>query len=61
MSTARKVANAFNRWAREGLDMMGGADGAALEELLDEFLIHSPGSTVQPQECKRSSFHSNEY
>jgi hypothetical protein len=50
MSGAKKVARAFNSWSREGLDMMGGADGAALEELLKDFL-DCPGSS-QPQECK---------
>lgn len=30
-------AGALNRWAIEGLDMMGGADGEALDRLLDEY------------------------
>ena len=53
MSQARKVAQAFNRWAK-GLDTMGGADGMALEEMLSEYLCQ-PGSGMQPQECKLSS------
>ena len=36
--SAERVAGALNRWASEGLDMMGGADGTALDYLLDEFL-----------------------
>jgi hypothetical protein len=50
MSGAKKVARAFNSWSKEGLDMLGGADGAALEELLSEFMAepgfeaHTPNS-----------------
>lgn len=39
MSEASKVAQALNLWARERLDMMGGADGKALDDLLNEFLV----------------------
>ena len=38
--------------------MMGGADGAALEELLDVFYA---GSGENPQECKHSTLLANEY
>ena len=54
MSEASKVAQALNLWAREGLDMMGGADGKALDELLNEFLVE-PGSETHPQDCKSIS------
>ena len=50
MSAAR-VARALNSWTKEGLDMLGGADGAALAELISEFMA-APGSEDEPQECK---------
>ena len=53
-SEASKVAQALNLWVREGLDMMGGADGKALDELLNEFLVE-PGSETHPQDCKSIS------
>ncbi len=36
------LARALNLRHRDGLDMMGGADGEALEELISEFM--APGS-----------------
>ena len=45
---ASKVAQALNLWSREGLDMMGGTDGKALGELLNEFLVE-PGSETLHQ------------
>ena len=56
MSGAKKVARAFNQWAREGLDEIGGADGLALEELLSEFMA-DPGSETHPSDCKSISLH----
>ena len=37
MPTADKVAQELNRWAKEGLDMLGGSDGEALDRLLDDY------------------------
>jgi hypothetical protein len=37
MSGAERIAKELNKWAREGLDMMGGADGQALNRLLDDY------------------------
>ncbi len=48
MSSAKRVAGALNSWAREGLDMLGGADASAFEELIGDFLTN-PGSDT---ECK---------
>ena len=39
MSGANSIAKALNNWVRDGLDIMGGADGAALNRLLDEYFI----------------------
>ena len=52
-------ADAFNHWAREGLDMMGGADGAALAQILDDYL-DSQGSDAEPRECKVTPTMNNE-
>ena len=49
--SAHRVVKALNSWAKEGLDMLGGADGAALAELISEFMA-TPGSEDDPQECK---------
>ena len=49
--SAHSVAKALNSWAKEGLDMLGGADGAALSELISEFMA-APGSEEEQQECK---------
>ncbi len=54
MLSNKETARALNRWGREGLDTMGGADGAALEELVNTFYVTSPAN---PQECKHSSMH----
>ena len=54
MSAAR-VARALNSWTKEGLDMLGGADGAALADLVSEFMA-APGSEDDPQECKTQPF-----
>ena len=39
MSRYQKVASAFNQFMRDGLDMMGGADGEAIDRLLDDYLL----------------------
>ena len=41
---AKNIAPAFNAWRREGMDMLGGAEGAALENLLSELLGDSGSS-----------------
>ena len=51
MNTDELVAKALNSCRNEGLDMLGGADRAALEELLCEF-IAGPASEAQPPDCK---------
>lgn len=52
MLSNKETAKTLNRWGREGLDIMGGADGAALEELVSVFYA---GSDANPQECKHSA------
>ena len=37
MSTAEDIARSLNRWAQDGLDLMGGADSHAFTDLLDEY------------------------
>ena len=37
------MAQSFNSWAREGREMMGGADSGAIEELLRAYLDDDPG------------------
>ena len=37
MSGAERMASALNQWKKDGLDMMGGADGDALDHLLDDY------------------------
>ena len=49
--SAASIARALNSCARDGLDMLGRADGAALADLISEFMA-TPGSEVEPQECK---------
>ena len=39
MSRYQRVASAFNQFMRDGLDMMGGADGEAIDRLLDDYLL----------------------
>ena len=45
------VAKALNSCRNEGLEMLGGADRLALEELLSE-LVARPGSAPPPDDCK---------
>ena len=56
MSRAQNIARALNSFARDGFDMMGGADGAALAELLGEYLA-APGSDAQPTDSKGPPHH----
>ena len=37
MSGYQRVASAFNRYWEDGLDFMGGANGEAIDRLLDEY------------------------
>ena len=39
VSRYQRVASAFNQFMRDGLDMMGGADGEAIDRLLDDYLL----------------------
>jgi hypothetical protein len=56
MSAAKRVAESFNSWAREGRDMMGGADGSAIADLLNLFL-EEPGSEPHPSsDCKSTAY-----
>ncbi len=48
MSGPQRIASALNRWARAGIDQMGGADGEALDRLLDEFFGEEEGSHPLP-------------
>ncbi len=50
MSEARNLARALNLSHRDGLDMMGGADAEAIEELINEFM--APGSEDTLSDCK---------
>ncbi len=50
MSEARNLARALNLSHRDGLDMMGGADAEAIEELINEFM--APGSEDPLSDCK---------
>ncbi len=38
MSEAQRIARAINSFANDGFDMMGGADGAALAEMLTDYI-----------------------
>ncbi len=46
----KNLSRALNLCHRDGLNMMGGADGEALEELISEFM--APGSEDQPPDCQ---------
>ena len=48
MSRAERIAEELDLWAKGELDLMGGADGAAMEELLSEFMAVE----AQPTDCK---------
>jgi hypothetical protein len=39
MSLSQRIASSLNQFFRDGLDMMGGADGEAIDRLLDEYLL----------------------
>ena len=38
MSSSKEVAQAINRLAREGLDLLGSSDGSALFDFVEEYL-----------------------
>ena len=47
MSATQRIASALNQWERDGRDMMGGADGDALDCLLgDYFDFREEGSEI---------------
>ncbi len=48
MSGPERLANSLNRWARDGLDTVGGADGDALNHLILEYF----DSEVTTEQCK---------
>ena len=54
MSSAKRLARSFNSWAREGRDLMGGVNGAAIEELLSAYLDDDLGET-QSSDCKSNA------
>ena len=56
MSKEAKFARQFNSWRREGRDLMGGADGEAIDELLNDILDDEPGSEDHPSDCKHTPF-----
>ena len=51
MSRAADLAKRLNSWARDGLDMMGGADGVEISDLISTFMACDEEET-QPTECK---------
>ena len=51
MSSAADLAKRLNSWAREGLDMMGGADGEEIRDLITTFMTSEEDESL-PQECK---------
>lgn len=51
MSEASSVAQVLNSFARDGLDMLGGADAAALADFLGDYMANS-GSGAQPLDSK---------
>ena len=52
MTEAKDLARALNLRHSDSLDLMGGADAKALEELISEFM--APGSEDQTPDCKYS-------
>ena len=48
------IAQALNTGIRDGLDLMGGADGAALVDLIADYMVN-PGSGAQPPESKQQN------
>ncbi len=50
MSGAEEIATALNRFRRDGLDLMGGADSEALAHLLEDYFgqeeVVPPGSKL---------------
>jgi len=39
MSAAKRIASTLNKWARDGLESMDGADSEALNRLLDDYFL----------------------
>ena len=48
MSGPKGIANTLNRWARDGLNIVGGPDGDALNRLISEYFDNDQTS----EECK---------
>ena len=51
MSSAERLSRRLNAWVKEGRDMLGGADGAAIAEMVAEFM-DSDDPEDQPPECE---------
>ena len=52
---AKRLVQSFNSWAKEGCDMMGGANSGAIEEMLRlAYLDDDPGET---QPSSKSTAH----
>ena len=59
MAGAKGIARALNTWREEGLDLMGGADGVALDELITEFMADGGNETQPSSNCNSTgSFNS---
>ncbi len=52
MTEAKDLARALNLRHSDSIDLIGGADAEALEELISEFM--APGSEDQTPDCKYS-------
>ena len=48
---AKNLAAALNAWCREGVEMLGGAEEAGIQELLTDFLGDSSGSEFEFGDC----------
>ena len=59
MAGAHGIARALNAWREEGLDMMGGADGAALDQLISDFMGDGGNKAEPSSNCNSTgSFNS---
>ena len=57
---AKNIAAALNAWTREGLDMLGGADGEALGKLLDDYM-GDPGSSSEDSDSNTRASMNNSF
>ena len=53
MSSSKRVAHSLNSWTREARDMLGGADGQALAELVADYMA-MPDEEAEPLGSKRN-------